>query len=283
MSDIGAKSEDTSKQNYDIPADPRYDYNRDSRYDYNRDSRHDYNRDSRHDSNRDSRYDYNRDSRYDSNRDSRYDSNRDSRYDSNRDSRYDCKQDPRYSGASYNRRKRMRELALTPGNKESLQGLEQIFEAKLAAIRGYEQSLNAVADPYARKTIQQMIRNERRDLVNLTDLADLTEQSPDLGSFTRTKRQLRHEVRMRTGQDITFWLGAAAVGAVLLPSVREKLRPLAVKAVQGVRGLTDQAQGIFSGGREDIEDLVSEAQFERFKDSLDPAATEAESLQPDNV
>jgi hypothetical protein len=197
------------------------------------------------------------------------------REDTNRDARY---------GSKRNRRQRMRELAMDTGNRESIQGLEQIFEAKLAAIRGYEQSLSSVSDPYARKAIQQMIRNERRDLVNLADLTDLAEQSPTMNPFSRTRRQFRHEIKMRTGQDITFWLGAAAVGAVLLPSVREKLRPLAVKAVQGVLGLTEQAQGVFSGVREDIEDLVSEAQFERFKTSLDPAAVDAEgSVTPEEV
>ncbi|MDF2570176.1 MAG: hypothetical protein K0R55_1780 [Sporomusa sp.] len=144
----------------------------------------------------------------------------------------------------------------------------------MAAIRSYEQRLSTVSDPYARRAIQQMIRKERRDLVNLADLTDLVEQSPDMNGLTKTRRQFNHEVKMRTGQDMTFWLGAAVVGAVLLPSVRDKLRPLAVKAMQGVLGLTDQAQGIFSGVREDIEDLVSEAQFERFKDSLDPVEEE---------
>lgn len=173
------------------------------------------------------------------------------------------------SDPKYNRRQRMRELAMDTGNEETVMGLEQVFEAKLAAIRIYEQKLSTVTDPYARRTLQQMIRKERKELLYLADLTDLVEQSPEMNGLARTRRRFNHEVKMRTGQNLTFWLGAAAVGAVLLPSVREKLRPLAVKMVQGAMGLTDQAQGLFSGMREDIEDLVSEAQFERFRDSLD--------------
>ncbi|MDF2873470.1 MAG: hypothetical protein K0R22_153, partial [Sporomusa sp.] len=175
---------------------------------------------------------------------------------------------------------RMRELALGTSNDETVMGLEQVFRAKLGAIHSYEQRLSTVTDPYARRVLQQMIRKERAELLHLSELTELVEQSPDMNSFTRSKRRVNHEIKMRTGQDLTFWLGAAVVGAVLLPSVREKLRPLAVKTVQGVLGLTDQAQGLFSGMREDIEDLVSEAQFERFKDSLDDPG-EAGPLAPE--
>ena len=173
------------------------------------------------------------------------------------------------AGPRINRGQRMRERAIDTGSDGTLLGLEQVFEAKLAAIRTYEQRLTTVTDPYARKALQQLIHKERKELLHLAELTDMVEQSPETNSFARSRRRLRHEVKTRTGHDLTFWLGLAVVGAVLLPSVREKLRPLAVKAVQGVIGLTEHTQGLFSGVREDIEDLVSEAQFERFKDSIE--------------
>ncbi len=178
------------------------------------------------------------------------------------------------------RAQKMRERAMEATNEDTVMGLEQVFEAKLAAIRTYEKRLTMVTDPYARKTIQNMIRKERRELVNLADLTDLVEQGPEMNGLTRTRRKLNHQVKTNTGKDLTFWLGAAVVGAVLLPSVREKLRPLAVKAVQGVMGLSEQAQGLFSGVREDIEDLVSEAQFEKLKDSIDGAIAD-EIVEPE--
>ncbi|MDF2929779.1 hypothetical protein [Anaerospora sp.] len=194
------------------------------------------------------------------------------------------------AGPRINRGQRMRERAIDTGSDGTLLGLEQVFEAKLAAIRTYEQRLTTVTDPYARKALQQLIHKERKELLHLAELTDMVEQSPETTSFARSRRRLRHEVKARTGHDLTFWLGLAVVGAVLLPSVREKLRPLAVKAVQGVIGLTEHTQGLFSGVREDIEDLVSEAQFERFKDSIEdelddelPPSCEANenSIRPD--
>ncbi|VBB05086.1 Hypothetical protein LUCI_0292 [Lucifera butyrica] len=185
-------------------------------------------------------------------------------------------QEARYDNQrSSERGRRLRERAKETNNEETVSGLEQVFEAKLAAIRTYEQRLAAISDPYARRTLQRMIRKERKELLYLAELTDLVEQSPDMNGLARARHRLTHEIKARTGQDMTFWLGAAVVGAVLLPSVREKLRPIAVKTVEGVLGLTEQARGLFSGVREDIEDLVSEAQFGRLKESLDNAVEES--------
>ncbi|WP_312337867.1 hypothetical protein [Anaerospora hongkongensis] len=173
------------------------------------------------------------------------------------------------AGPRINRGQRMRDRAMDTGGDGTLLSLEQVFEAKLAAIRTYEQRLSSIADPYTRKALQQLIHKERKELLHLAELTEMLEQSPETNTFARSRRRIRHEVKARTGHELTFWLGLAVVGAVLLPSVREKLRPLAVKAVQGVMGFTEHTQGLFSGVREDIEDLVSEAQFERFKNSIE--------------
>lgn len=187
------------------------------------------------------------------------------------------------AGPRTNRGQRMRERAMDTSSDGTLLGLEQVFEAKLAAIRTYEQRLSTITDPYTRKALLQLIHKERKELLQLAELTDMLEQNPEANCFTRSRRRLRHEVKARTGHDLTFWLGLAVVGAVLLPSVREKLRPIAVKAVQGVMGLTEQTQGLFSGVREDIEDLVSEAQFERFKNSIDDSLSLDDELPPSSA
>lgn len=181
------------------------------------------------------------------------------------------------------RAQRMREQVRQCSNEETIAGLEQVFEAKLAAIRTYEQRLAAVTDPYARRALQRMICQERKELLHLAELTELVEQSPEMNGLMRTRRRFNHQVKACTGQDMKFWLGAAAVGAVLLPGVREQLRPLAVKVVQGVMGLTEQAQGLFSGMREDMEDLVSEAQFERFTHTFDGGETDLEAVDTDPI
>lgn len=100
--------------------------------------------------------------------------------------------------------------------------------------------------------------------------------SPWLYTLTLARRKMAHQLKMRTGQDPTVLFGTVVLGMLLLPSVREKLRPLAVKTVEGIMGLSEQAQGVFSGVREDLEDIVSEAKFENFKSSIDNAIGETE-------
>lgn len=172
------------------------------------------------------------------------------------------------------RAERLRQRIAETTDEQSLAGLERIFEAKLAAVGVYEQQLTSVTDPFARKTLQRMIRQERQELLNLAELTDLVEASPDMGDIARTRRRLSHRLKMSTGQDAKFWLGALVVGTLLLPSVREKFRPLAVKTAQGIMELSEQVQGLFSGVKEDIEDLVSEAQFEKLRQSIDDAIAE---------
>lgn len=182
---------------------------------------------------------------------------------------------------SGSRSKELRRQALESAGEETLVGLEQVFEAKLSAIRVYEQRLQSMTDPYARRTLQGMIANERKELLHLAELIDLVEQSPDMGTLTRARRKISHQVKFRTGRPPAFWLGAAVLGAVMIPSVRESIRPALVKTMQSVMELSEQAQGLFSGVREDFEDLMSEAQFERFKNSIDEAVDEATVPTPE--
>jgi hypothetical protein len=172
------------------------------------------------------------------------------------------------------RSQRLKAKAAAVSNEETIAGLEQVFEAKLAAVQSYEQKLSQVTDPYAMKTLRQMIRQERQELMSLAELIELVEISPNIGSVKRLNRQFNHRIKSSTGRTPGFWLTAVLASAVLIPSVRESLRPLALKAIQGVMELGEQAQGLFSGVKEELADLVAEAQFEKFKQSMDDPVDE---------
>ena len=173
----------------------------------------------------------------------------------------------------------MRERAMETSSAETVAGLEQIFEAKLAAVQAYEKRLGSISDPYARQAMQQLIRKERNELLQLADLTELVEQSPDMGKMALARRRFGHRLRAGAGRDMGVWLGAIAVGALLLPGVREQLRPLAVTATNGIMDLAERVQGMVSGMRENIEDLVSEAEFEKLKQSID-ASIESDAGLP---
>lgn len=58
-------------------------------------------------------------------------------------------------------------------------------------------------------------------------------------------------------------IGMVTVGMVVAPSLARALRPVAVQAVQGVMGVTEEVKGIFSDAKEDIEDIFAEAKWDR--------------------
>jgi len=50
--------------------------------------------------------------------------------------------------------------------------------------------------------------------------------------------------------------------------------------MQGIKELSEQAQGLLVGVREDIEDLVAEAEFDKLKSSIDSAVAEEGLIDP---
>ncbi|GMB02235.1 hypothetical protein [Pelosinus sp. IPA-1] len=175
-----------------------------------------------------------------------------------------------------NRRKQVMETM----NEESIVALDEVFTAKLAAVRASEQRMANISDPYARKALQRMIQEERSQLMNLAELIEMVEQNPESGSFARARRQMSHRLKNPSNKNFVYGVGVALLGALLFPTLKESLHPVAMKAMQGVKDLSDQAQGLLSGVREDIEDLVAEAEFEKLKSSIDSAMTGEELIDP---
>lgn len=60
-------------------------------------------------------------------------------------------------------------------------------------------------------------------------------------------------------------LGAAVLGFLLVPATRKALRPVLVAGLRGLMDLADQAKVSLATAREELEDIVAEAQFERLR------------------
>jgi hypothetical protein len=150
-------------------------------------------------------------------------------------------------------------------NEDTLQSLEQVFATKMALVRSYQRKLPTVQDPYARTVLQRMIQEEKNQLTSLADLIDMVQQGPDMSPLARTRAKMGHQMRSSSGRNIALGVGLAVLGMMLYPAVKEKVRPMVAKAMESVMGLADEAQNVFATMKEDLEDIVSEAQFERFK------------------
>lgn len=162
-----------------------------------------------------------------------------------------------------------RQQAMETMNEESVAALDQVFTAKLEAVRASEQRLASISDPYARKALQQMIQDERKQLLNLAELIEIIEQNPESGPITRARRQMAHRLKSPNTKSFAYGIGVAVLGALLFPTLKDSLHPVAMKAVQGVKDLSEQARSLLGSVREDMEDLVAEAEFERLKNSID--------------
>lgn len=185
----------------------------------------------------------------------------------------ECRDIERNSAKSSQRRQQ----ALAAMNEETVTSLDEVFEAKLNAVRAYEQRLARVADPYARQTLQKMIQAERRQLLNLAELIDIVEESPNMGGFTRATRRMTHRLKTGDGKNALYGLGAIALAAMLIPGVKDALKPLVGKVMSGVNELSEQAQGLISSVKEDMEDMVAEAEFEKLKQAIDHEVAEGET------
>lgn len=64
-------------------------------------------------------------------------------------------------------------------------------------------------------------------------------------------------------------VGLALAASVLLPVVKNAARPLTAAGIQGINLVGNQVKSGLGYLREEVEDLVAEAQFERFKQSMD--------------
>ena len=70
-------------------------------------------------------------------------------------------------------------------------------------------------------------------------------------------------------EGIVTSVSIAVVASVLLPVIKEATRPLLISGIRGMESLTDQVKTCASYLREEVEDIVAEAQFERLKLSID--------------
>ena len=76
-------------------------------------------------------------------------------------------------------------------------------------------------------------------------------------------------MRINSVEGIVTGVGLALAASVLLPAAKRVARPLAIAGVQGAVALRDQVKSGVSYIKEEVEDIVAEAQFERLRNSID--------------
>lgn len=69
--------------------------------------------------------------------------------------------------------------------------------------------------------------------------------------------------------DLITGTALALTASALFPVLRDTLKPLTLVGIRGMVGVVDTARTTIALAREEIEDIVAEAQFERLKKDMD--------------
>jgi hypothetical protein len=77
------------------------------------------------------------------------------------------------------------------------------------------------------------------------------------------------EANLSDRSDFAPESAAPAINAGLIPILASALKPLAILGIRGVIGIADCTRSTVQYIREEVEDIVAEAQFERLKQQMD--------------
>ncbi|BCV20290.1 hypothetical protein [Moorella sp. Hama-1] len=149
--------------------------------------------------------------------------------------------------------------------------IEGQLHRNLKALRHLSEDLD---DPHARGTVQRLLRDLQARQREIATLRQLMIRYPELGNLARVRQRLSLWLQSSNTRSFLLGAGLSLVVLALLPLARKNFRPLVVKAMREIMELSDKSQELVAGLKEGLEDLVSEAQFEAMKQSLEPAAGE---------
>jgi hypothetical protein len=117
-------------------------------------------------------------------------------------------------------------------------------------------------------------RERTRDIME-----DIQEMGYTPGEILRAVQQLQKRgtiryrfselMNSREGRGFKWGLSTAILTLVFLPSVAKSLKPVTKWALKETMEVSERVQGIISNLKEDVEDILAEAQFERSKNTID--------------
>lgn len=156
-------------------------------------------------------------------------------------------------------------------DNNTIEVLERLLEAEKLRRENTLWSLEAITDPYVHRLVDKMARQDMRKELSLAELIDLLEHNAELGRSGYLKRNLRQTLSSPEGKSFFYGAGSVLLLLLLLPALKDKTRKLLVALIQGTAKLSEQASELVEGIKEDLEDIIAEAQFENIKKSIDQA------------
>ena len=139
---------------------------------------------------------------------------------------------------------------------------------EMKAVSAMNRPGGQASDPRLRQMLYELLQEARQQGMGMPNLMQSLQEgnrSERYGSFFN---QLAAPVKTIDRRSFGWGVGASLLGLLFLPSLGKSMRGLARKAVEETMEVTDRAQGFFTQAKEEFEDIVSEANFNRLKDSV---------------
>ncbi len=123
-------------------------------------------------------------------------------------------------------------------------------------------------DPRLRQMVYELLQETRQQGMGVPDLVQSLQAGNGAEGYGGFFNRLTAPVKTIDRRSFGWGVGASLLGLLFLPSLGKSMRGLARKAVEETIEVTDRAQGFFTQAKEEFEDIVSEANFNRLKDSV---------------
>lgn len=161
--------------------------------------------------------------------------------------------------------------------------LRKQLQNELQAINKINRQIGQVSDPQVRQMVYELLQESRQQGISVQELLDslnMNNYGSQMGFGSSLMDTIAGPFRNIDRRSFSYGVGAALLGLTVLPTLGKSLRPLASKTMEEFMGVFDNAQGMFSQAREELEDIVAEANFNKMKNSMGNDAGKAGQTPP---
>lgn len=146
--------------------------------------------------------------------------------------------------------------------------LRRQLQNELGAIEKINQRLNQVRDPQVRQLLCELLQEASQQGMDIPDLMQSLNTNNTPGYGASILDRITGPFKGIDRRSFGWGAGAAVLGLLLLPSLGKSLRPLARRAMEEAMDITERAQSVFAQAKEEFEDIVAEANFNKIKESI---------------
>lgn len=156
---------------------------------------------------------------------------------------------------------------LDASDRRMLDIIRDEIRAEMRAQQAYQDHRNRNSNSlHAREIIQDIMEDAREMGYTPGEILNAVQQLQKRGTLRYRFNELMNS---REGRGFKWGMSTAFLSMLFLPAMAKSLRPITKWAVKEAMEISEKVQGIVSNLKEDVEDIVAEAQFEKAKNTID--------------